>query len=803
MLERLGRAAARRHWRVLAGWALAAIVIVAAAGAFGGTTNDNFTIPGTQSQQAQALVEANAPSLAAAGVSVVFEAPAGANVADQQYQNAIGATLTKLKALPHVISATDPFTSVLPPSVSPTSDIPNTDIPVSRVFPPSISTDNRVALANVAYDASTTSLPKGTFEAAEAATAPATQAGLSVSFGGALVDLQNPPPAGISQYADVIGLICAAFILLVALGSVTAMVVPIGVALFSVIVSSSLLTLAERWFSIGSAAPEVGVMIGLGVGIDYSLFILNRYRQNLGEGMERETAIARAVSTSGSAVLFAGITVCVALGGLTIIGIPYVSTLGIAAAVFVIVSVLAALSGVPALLGLIGPHIESLRLPWHKPATEETPEALAKTMSSRWAHAVCRRPVLFAVISLGVLIVLILPVRSMQLGIPDDSTSPSGTTQRTAYDVIAEAPGFGPGRNGPLLVVVDLGPAWGSANGSCAAKSGSGAAAAAPSLTPDQQAAVSSLLTLGKALLDTPGVQSVSYLPCTGEVAVLPVVPASGPSDEATSALVSTLRTTTIPHAMTGTSVDPSKVQIGGQTAVLIDLTDTISAKMPLFLGAVLLIAFVLLMIVFRSLAVPVNAVIMNLLSIGATLGFLVAVFQWGWAQSLFGVSQTLPIVAFIPVMMFAVLFGLSMDYEVFLLSRIREAYLETGDARASVVIGLGSTARVITAAALIMISVFVTFSLNPSVIVKMLALGMAVAVFIDATIVRMIAVPATMELTGKANWWLPAWLDRILPHLNIDTPSPAAESSTDAGDDDDDDASAAADADEPVPVRD
>jgi RND superfamily putative drug exporter len=780
MLERLGRASARRHRRVLIGWAIAAMVIVALSESFGGTTNESFTIPGAQSFQAQSLLEANAPSLLSAGMSVVFEAPPGAKITDEQYKNAVEATLTKLKALPHVNgNVSDPFTPTLPPTASPTATIPNTDITWNRILPQPISTDGTVALASVTYDADIAQLPADTFAAAQTATAAATQAGVQVSFGGGVADALDPPPAGLSQYAELIGLLCAALILLVALGSVTAMVVPIGVAVFGIIISTSLLSLCERWISIGSAAPEVGTMIGLGVGIDYSLFILNRYRQNLGEQMDRETAVARAVSTSGSSVLFAGVTVCLALCGLTMIGIPYVATLGIGAAIFVIVSVIAALTVVPALLGLLGRHIESLRLPWHKPAAEETPDALAKTFSSRWAHEVARRPVLFAVLSLGVLVVLILPVRSMQLGINDDGSSPAGTTQRTAYDVISSAPGFGPGRNGPLLVVADLGPTW-AAPSAAYCSIASGKTPATTTLTADQQADLTAMGQLGAAMLGTPGVQSVSPVPCTGSIAVLAVTPTTGPSDAATSDLVGTLRTTTIPNALNGTSIAPSAVTIGGTTAVVIDLADTMGAKMPLFLGAVLLISFVLLMIVFRSLAVPLNAVIMNLLSIGATLGFLVAVFQWGWGQSLLGLSGTVPIVAYVPVMMFAILFGLSMDYEVFLLSRIREAYLESGDSRSSVVVGLGSTARVITAAALIMMSVFVTYALNPNVVIKMLALGMAVAVFIDATVVRMIAVPATMELTAKANWWLPGWLDRILPHLNVDAPNPAP--STDDG---------------------
>jgi putative drug exporter of the RND superfamily len=772
MLERLGRFAARRHWAVIAVWLVIAVVLVVAAGRWGGKTNDNFSIPGTGSSQALDLLEQNAPGLGNASVNVVYQASNGA-ITDAGNEAAVQQAITALKAVPNVANVSNPFQPLLPPTVTPQTEVVP-GVTAQQLVPSPISPDGKTALVSVQLNQAVTDLPSDTFQKLQAAAQTGTgSAGLSVALGGGLVDLQNPAPPGISEYADEIGLLCAVIILLIALGSLTAMVVPIGVALFGIVISSTTLALLEAKWTIGSAAPTLGVMIGLGVGIDYSLFIVNRYRQNLGQGMDVERAVGSAVSTSGSAVLFAAITVCLALCGLALIGIPYVGTLGFAAALFVAVTVLAALTVLPALLGLLGRRIDALKLPWHKSAEEETPEELKKTFSARWAAEIAKHPVIFAIGSIALLLLIAAPMLHMELGIPDDSTSPAELTQTRAFDTISTS--FGAGQNGPLLVVADLGADWAQlnqcTNGKPNVASSTTPGATPPQLTSEQQAELQAMLKLGGTLLKTPGIKSVTPLPCTGQLGVAAVVPTTGPSDPATTTLVENLRSTVIPQAMQGTSVDASKVFVGGQTAILIDLTNTISSRMPAFIGAVLVLSFLLLMMVFRSLFVPFKAVIMNLLSIGAALGFLVAVFQWGWLRSLFGVNETLAIVAFIPVMMFAVLFGLSMDYEVFLLSRIHEEWLRTRDHREAVVAGLGATARVITAAALIMISVFLTFSFNPSVVVKMMALGMAAAVFIDATIVRMIAVPSTMELAGKGAWWLPHWLDRILPHINVDAP--------------------------------
>jgi RND superfamily putative drug exporter len=554
----------------------------------------------------------------------------------------------------------------------------------------------------------------------------------------------------------------------------------------------------------------LGTMIGLGVGIDYSLLVVSRFRQDTDAGMDVHDAIGRALATAGSASLFAGCCVSVALCGLWFAQVPYVSVLGFSAAMFVVVMVAAALTLLPALLAILGPHLDRLRVvPRRKRAApapaavgradapganaeagaarEAVPTATAVSADAaaaeasvavgradapganaeagaagiwyRWAHVVARRPWWCVVASLAVLLLLAAPVLGMRLGFADDGDDPASFTQRRAYDQIAAA--YGAGANGPFLIAASLPPPTAANEG------------------PDL-AAMERLIAAVKA---TPGVASVTPpIPSPSKTAVVALAsPASAPNAPATEDVVRRLRTSVIPDATAGTAL-AGNVHVGGETAELIDLTDRINGRLLWCIGAVVLGAFVILMIVFRSILVPLKAAVMNLLSIGAAYGVVVAVFQWGWARELIGLHQTVPIVAFVPLMMFAILFGLSMDYEVFLLSRIREEYLASGDNREAVALGLAKTARVITSAALIMIAVFLAFVTSSEPTVKMLGLGLAVAVFVDATLVRLVLVPATMELLGKANWWLPGWLDRFLPHLDVEgsAPEPAPERSLD-----------------------
>ena len=604
--------------------------------------------------------------------------------------------------------------------------------------------------------------------------------GVDIAYGGQLFVEFEPPDS------ELLGLAFAIVILITAFGSVLAMGLPIGVALGGIGVGSILLTLLSNTVPMPDFATTLGVMIGLGVGIDYALFIVTRFREQLHLGHTVEESVAIAIDTSGRAVTFAGLTVVISLLGMLLMGVSFIQGLGIGAATVVAVTMVASLTLLPAMLGFAGERVERTRwrgliaaglvavallgaglkiqplaagailvaavvivlgffwTPLRREVPRREPAPLRTTRAYRWSRVVQHHPWSMAIGATAFLVVLTIPAFGMHLGFPDEGNDPPGTTTREAYDLLAE--GFGPGHNGPLVLVSKL----------------------PEGTTPEQLAAVTT------ALEDTPGVESVSpALPntlITGKdgdpTAVMwRVVPTTAPQDQATTELVHTLRDEVLPRAQTGTGLD---VLVSGFVAVTVDFTSFVSERLVLFFAAVLSLSFLLLMVVFRSLLVPVKAVIMNLLSIGAAYGVLVAIFQWGWAKDIFGVEPA-PIAPFMPMMLFAIVFGLSMDYEVFLLSRIREEWVRTGDAKASVADGLAATARVITAAAAIMVFVFGSFLGESMRTVKLFGFGLALAVLLDATVVRMLLVPATMELLGDRNWWLPRWLDRILPSVNIE----------------------------------
>ncbi|HEX8771383.1 MAG TPA: MMPL family transporter [Acidimicrobiales bacterium] len=748
MLDRVGRFCARRHWPVIGLWMAVVIGLGVIAQANAGEPRDKFEIPGTQSQNAVDLLASQFPAASGTSVVVVFETKTGA-LSDPAYKVAIDRTVTNLRALPKVGSVTGPFDQT-PTGIQGVAQ----GRPTLEYESLNINTKQGVGFASVQFSEQFSAKEaKPVFAEVRKASKPAVDAKLSVNIGGPLADVGNPPDPGISQYSESIGLLFAVVILMLALGSFPSMAVPIGVALASVVAAHAINDILEASFSIGSVAPVLGSMIGLGVGIDYSLFIVSRYRENVARGMAPDEAVGAAVATSGSAVLFAGITVCMALCGLYFVGIPFLTQLGYVSAVFVGVTIVAALTLVPALLGALGRKLDALAI-HHRHETVD----IHRTLAARWAAATSHHPVRYAVISLVVLLLLAAPVFKMELGFTDDGDLAPELTQRHAYDTLTS--NFGAGNNGPLLVAIDL----------------RGADLADPQTV---NAGFAALAKLTGAIQATPNVARVS-LPVPNNVPtaqdpklptalIMQIVPTTAPNSAATSALVRNLRSHVIPNSLRGTIGDAKKVYVGGQTALLIDLTDAIKGRLVIFIGLVILGAVVLLMMVFRSLFVPFKAAVMNVLSIGGAYGVIVVVFQWGWGKGVIGLDNTVPIVAFVPVMMFAVLFGLSMDYEVFLISRIKEEYVKSGNSRQSVVTGLASTARVITAAALVMISVFLSFVPNPDPTVKMIGLGMALAVFVDATIVRMVLVPATMELAGKANWWLPRWLDRILPNIHVE----------------------------------
>jgi RND superfamily putative drug exporter len=676
---------------------------------------------------------------------VVFQAKTG-SLNDPAPKAAVTQTITNLKAIPGVSSVTSPYD---PTPTAVTFDEGKPDVKTANL---NITPSGNVGYAAVSFSSPITSpdQAKTWFDQLTTAAQPAVDAGLGVTFGGAVADQGNPAPPGISAYSSLIGIAAAIVILLIAMRSAVSMAVPIGVAICSVIVSGTLSKILEASFTVGSVGPILGDMIGLAVCIDYSLFIVTRYRQGLDDGMEPYDAVGRAIATSGSAVLFAGVAVCLALCGLFIVGIPYITQIGFVAAMYVVVSILAALTLVPALLGALGHRINAGRI------LHREPKPVEQTVGGRWAGVTARHTGIVAAASLIALVILILPVKSLELGLPDDGNVQPSLTQYQAFQLVNE--NFGAGQNGSLLLAIDL-PPVNSTN-----------------VLPVLQA----FGTLQTAVAAAPDVARVS-LPIPNSIpsstdpsavptaAIMQVVPSVAPNSQQAADLVRNLRTNVIPDALKGSALNPDQVYVGGQTAINIDLTDALQAKLPIYILAVVATAFLLLMMVFRSIFVPATASIMNLLSIGAAYGVLVVVFQWGWGKGAIGLSSTLPIVPFVPVMMFAVLFGLSMDYEVFLISRIREDYNKSGDSRASVREGLSTVARVIVVAALIMMSVFVSFVPNPDPQIKMIGFGLTVAVLIDVSIVRMMLVPASMQLWPKANWWFPKWLDKILPRINVD----------------------------------
>jgi len=702
-LYRLGRSSARHPFRVLGLWLVAAVAIVALQGAAGGEFNDSERVPGVESQHAADVLTDRFPTQGGLSARIVLHTDTG-RLDDAAHQETVEAARAQLAAGTDVAGVTDPFA----PDAA------------------ALSADGQTAYLDVTY--AVDRLTATQLDDALAVTGDARAAGIDVELSGALALLADEEPS-----SELIGLGVAVIVLLVAFGSVVAMGLPIGTALMGIFVGASAVGVLSAVLDVPEFSLILCAMIGLGVGIDYALFIVTRHRQHLHEGMSVEDAAGTAVATAGQAVLFAGTTVVIAILGLFLAGLPAISATGAAVALVVTVSMIAAVTLLPGLLGLAGTKIDKLSI--HRKTHVTKPAD--QTFSGRWAHHVGNHPVRYLVVGLGALCAIALPALSMRIGVPDDGNAPVGTTQRVAFDQLAE--GFGPGFNGPIQVVVEL-------------------PTAADRAVVDR---------VHGALQADPGVAAVTapVLNAAGDTAVLTANPTTAPQDERTDQLVHHLRADVLPAAVEGTDV---RVSLTGR-AMITDLTDRITDRLPVFIAGVVAMSFLLLMIVFRSILVPLKAAVLNLLSIAAAYGVLVAVFQWGWGAELVGLHSTMPINPFLPLIMFAILFGLSMDYEVFLLHRVREEYVATGDNHEAVVRGLSSTARVITSAALIMISVFGAFVLSDDPNGKLFGVGLAVAVLIDATLVRMVLVPATMSLVGRANWWLPGWLDRILPHLDLE----------------------------------
>jgi len=712
-LYRLGGWCARHPWPVIGLWLVAVAVIAGAAVSWGASSSENIEIPGTESQRAIDLLQRRFPEAAGGRAQVVFATGKG-RVTDAAFRSGAERTLDEIRELPHVTQVIDPFG------------------PAGLFL---VSQDGRFAFAEIVYDTTAREVGTAGVSALTATDAPALAAGLDVAYGGPVVERLGPEE---TRTSELIGLSVAVLVLAVAFGSVVAMALPMLTSLVGLGIGMLLIHLLGGVTEMTSFAPILASMIGIAVGIDYALFIVTRHRQHLAAGLAVDEAVARAMATSGQAVIFAGLTVMIAILGLALVGIPLVATLGYAVSLVVAAAVLVAVTLLPALLGLFGERIDRLRVPRVK-LRFETDHQTSQTASARWARLVTRRPWPFLAAGVVVLAVLAVPVFSLQLGWPDAGNRPKDVTERRAYDMMAT--GFGDGYNGPLLLSVDL------------------------DAVSDPAAA---LIAITTAVADAPDVQLVipAQLNAAGDTAVIQAIPKSSPQDTATERLVDHLRTTTIPGLEKDTG---AVVEVTGNTAAFIDISKRLSERLVVFIAAVVLLSFVLLTAVFRSPLVALKAALVNLLGIAAAYGVLVAVFQWGWGLSLVGLEETVPVISFLPMMMFAILFGLSMDYEVFILSRVREDWLVSGDSTGSIVHGIAVSARVITAAALIMISVFGSFALGNSPEIKMFGIGLAVAVALDATIVRMVVVPATMTLLGARNWWMPRWLDRIVPRLDIE----------------------------------
>jgi putative drug exporter of the RND superfamily len=707
----------RNRKAVVLFWVAALILITLASRAAGSDDSNSFTLPKTQSSEASQLLRAVSPKVSGDVEQIVLATSSGAKVTDGAIRDRVEAMLVKVAKVPSVSNIVSPY---------------------SAAGATHVSKDDTVAFATVTFDRQAQNLSlavaKDLVNTAESADGP----GLRVAVGGALAEMTNKVSLGGTGF----GVILAGIVLLIVFGSIFAMALPLLSALLSLGIATGLITLLSHVMKIPQFASELTLLIGLGVGVDYALFIVTRHRQGLIAGQDTEPSIVNSVNTSGRAVLFAGVIVCIALLGMFALGVSFLYGLAVSAAIGVALTMVAALTLLPALLGFIGPKVLSRRQRNHlTDSGAEIVGAGPKGFWARWADFVKRRPTVPALAAFVIIILAASPFFSIQLGSSDQGNDQLGTTTRTAYDLLSK--GFGPGFNGPLELVSELhGPA--------------------------DQAALARVVA---ATSVQPGVARVAtpiIIPAKNgtDVALVEVYPNTSPQSKATTDLVNQLRNTVVPRAVAGSSLT---VYVGGTTAVYIDFANVLTAKLPLFIGLVVLLSFLLLALVFRSLLIPLISAVLNIFSIGAAFGILVAVFQWGWLGSVIGVNKAGPIESFLPVMLFAIVFGLSMDYQVFLVTRIREEWVKTGDNNLAVRNGLAATGKTITAAALIMILVFGSFILGGERVIKEFGLGLAGGVLVDAIVIRMAIVPAVMSLIGRANWWLPAWLDKILPNIGFE----------------------------------
>jgi len=693
-LYRLGRSSAAHPWRTLLAWLVAAIAVIGLAGTIGGEPRDDYNVPDARAQVGVDQLREHFPAAGYASAQVVVHDRDGEAVPDHE----LSALVDRLGEMDHVL----------------------------EVGAPRMSADGDTALLDVRYDVPVTDPDLfGNLDPLEKAIAPAQDAGLQVELGG---EVPANAAADMGGYGELIGIVVALVILVLALGSVVGAGLPIGVALAGLVVSQAGVVLLAAAMDVSGTAPTIAAMVGLGVGIDYALLIAIRHVEYLRRGHELTDAAGRAVATAGRSVVFAGLTVLISLMGLRLSGLSVYASFGFATAVAVVAVMLAALTLVPAFSRLAGRRIVPRRV--RDLPAEEAPLPEGRVgLTGRWAERVGRRPLPFAIGASLVMVVLAAPVLDLRTWPGDPSTQSTELTTRRAYDLVTDE--YGPGANAPIQVVVDR-----------------------TRVTARETAAIARELA---ARDDIASVGEPVVSP-DGALTVLDAVPAFGPTDEGARDTVASIRDQV-----------PDGVEVTGNIPMFADIADLLATRLWVVIGFVVAVSVLLLMLMFRSVVVPLKAAVMNLLSIGAAYGVMVAVFQWGWGTGLLGLDHAVPVSSWVPMLMFTILFGLSMDYEVFLLSRIREAWEATGDAHRSVVAGLASTGKVISCAAAIVVAVFLGFATEIDVVVKMLGVGMGVAILLDATVIRMVLVPATMSLLGRWNWWVPAALDRVLPRVRAE----------------------------------
>jgi RND superfamily putative drug exporter len=707
-----------RHRRlVLLFWAVALIVSLGVSSAVGSRFANTFSLPNTPSANAVKLLQASAPKNAGDTEQVAFEAAKGYTVTNPAIETRINAMIKRFEALPNVGNVVSPYT----PQGAQDIDATHT-----------------IAFVSVTLDKEAQVLSSKFAQRFVKVATSTSDHVVKVAVSGLLAEYANPPNVG----GLLPGIVLALIVLGLIFGSFFAALLPIISALFALGTAFGIVTIMSHFLNTATFAPELVFLIGLGVGVDYALFIVTRHRQGLVAGRDVEGSIVNAVNTSGRAVLFAGIVVCIALLGMLAIGVSFLYGLAVAAAIGVLLTMFSALTLLPAMLGFIGPKVMSRKQ--KKNLAENGPRIVGadnKGFWPGWADIVRNRPLVPALVALTVIVILALPFFSLRLGSADQGSDPAGTTTHIAFEMLSK--GFGPGFNGPLQVVSVV-----------------------------HDTAQRDVITNAVAAISRqPDVKSVNppiYLPSKtgGQVAFINIFSDSSPQAVATTNLVNNLRNDTIPRAVGSSGL---KVYVGGSTAGFIDFAHVLGAKLPLFIGLVVLLSFLLLSVVFRSFVIPLTGAVMNLLSIGAAFGMLVAVVQYGYLASIFGFTQTGPVEAFLPVMLFSIVFGLSMDYQVFLVSRIHEEYLKCGDTRTAVRNGLAATGKTVTAAALIMILVFGSFILGGQLVIKEFGIGLAGGILVDAVFIRMAVVPALMSVLGRANWWFPAWLDKALPRLSVE----------------------------------